>query len=82
MSFEVILIRHILNRYFKTFFVLRYVGMCTIEYTPSEVQAGMEAFDLGAVMAGANIATAQVLFSTKFMFINWELISLIQLLSM
>jgi len=36
-------------------------GMCSIEYTPSEVQNGMEAFDLGAVAAAtaANAATAQ-----------------------
>ena len=36
--------------------------MCSIEYTPSEVQNGMEAFDLGAVAAAtaANAATAQV----------------------
>jgi len=36
-------------------------GMCSIEYTPSEVTNGMEAFDLGAVAAAtaANAATAQ-----------------------
>ena len=44
------------------FFVVCFVGMCSIEYTPSEVQNGMEAFDLGAVAAAtaANAATAQV----------------------
>jgi len=36
-------------------------GMCSIEYTPSEVTNGLEAFDLGAVAAAtaANAATAQ-----------------------
>ena len=36
--------------------------MCSIEYTPSEVTNGLEAFDLGAVAAAtaANAATAQV----------------------
>ena len=46
--------------------------MCSIEYTPTETQNGLEAFDLGAVGAptAANTVTAHVCKTLKNNLLN------------